>query len=143
MDVVGLAVERIVGFGRRAERVLEDPGQARQGRPRRAEVEIAVAALEAHLLLAGDAEPGERCASGRGVDVVEAVGEALGMTAAADRFAVGVEDHQLDAGEALARQLAADRQPQALDGIGRGDLAERAAGVGVAGLDAEPAVVCT
>ena len=62
------------------------------------------------------------------------------MAAAADRFAVRVEDHQLDVGKALPGQLAADRHPQPLDRVAGGDLAERPAGVREAGLDAQPAV---
>jgi hypothetical protein len=102
------------------------------------EDEIAVAALKAALL--GQANAGRRHdpPAFRGVVVEEAVAHAVGMGAPADALAVRVEDDELDLGEAVPDQEVGELQPQPLDGVRCRDLAEIAAGIGEAGLDAHP-----
>ena len=61
------------------------------------------------------------------------------MRAAADALAVRVEQHHLDAGDAVARQRLADLQAQPLDQIAGRELADIAAGIGIAELQRQPA----
>ena len=63
------------------------------------------------------------------------------MAAAADGFAVGVEHHQLDVREAAVAQHVGELEAQPLDRDRGHGLAEMTAGVGEAGLDAEPAAL--
>ena len=59
------------------------------------------------------------------------------MSAAADALAMGVEQDDLDILEAVLDHGFAELQPQPLDEIGRRDLPDIAAGIGIAELDAE------
>ena len=61
------------------------------------------------------------------------------MRAAADALAVGVEQDHLDAGDAVVLQRLADLQPQPLDQVAGGELADIAAGIGIAELQRQPA----
>ncbi len=140
VDIVGLGVERILLLGQRRQAVLQHAGDRGQGGRLGQEPQIAVAALEADLLLVHDAQGRELGARDRGIDIGQTVDEAAGVAAPADRFAVGVEDHQLDRAHALRRQRPADRASELLDRVGGRDLAEGAAGIGIAGLDAHPAM---
>ena len=60
------------------------------------------------------------------------------MRAAPDALAVGVEQDDLDAGDAVLRQRLADLQAQPLDQIARGELADIAPGIRVAELQRQP-----
>ena len=60
------------------------------------------------------------------------------MGAAADRLAVGVEEHELDAASPWRASTSAS-EAQALDLEGGGELADVAAGIRVAELHGEPA----
>src|SRR5688500_16920811 len=62
------------------------------------------------------------------------------MGAAAERFAVRVEDDELDVRQIVVSQQLSDTGAQALDPEGRRDLPDIAAGIGIAELDAEAAM---
>ena len=101
------------------------------------EEHVAVAALEARLVL--DRESVARKAAARlvGEHVVQARAHLAGMGAAAHRFAVRREDQRLDALEVGAIDRLGEAVMQTLDGERRRDLADEAAGVGEAGLQCE------
>ena len=137
---VGLGrVERVGLLAALAQRVLEDAGDGGERPDRVQEVDVAVAALEAALLPQGDAGRGEAAAALGGVVVAQPVGEARRVGAAADALAVGVEDDDLELGEAVRAQEVGELEPDALDRDRGGGLADVAAGVREAGLDADPA----
>ena len=140
LGVVGLGIERIVALRRERQRVLENAAQRGQRAVGRDERQIAVAALKAHLLLVAHAEPGECGARGGRVHVRQAIRQALGVAAAAHRFAVGVEDDQFDVVQSPLGEHAADRDAQPLDRVGGRDLPEIAAGIREAGLDVQAAL---
>ena len=102
------------------------------------EPQVAVAALKGGFL--DEADPGGLEAAARfgSVVVAKAVGDALGMRTPADALAVGVEDEKLDSLEPVFLQGVDEAESQALDHEGRGRLADEAAGVGKAGLNAHP-----
>ncbi len=60
------------------------------------------------------------------------------MRAAADALAVRVEQDHLDAADVVPRQRLGDLQPQPLDQIAGGKLADIAAGIGIAELQRQP-----
>ena len=120
------------------QHVFDDARDRGEGDLRRDEQRIAVAALEADLLLGADAGVLELAPAGRRGGIFQARAEAFRMAAAADGFAVGVEHHQLDVGEAAIAQQVGQLQPQPFDRDRGHRLAEMPAGIGEAGLDAEP-----
>src|SRR3546814_11081165 len=61
------------------------------------------------------------------------------MAAAADRLAMGAEQHDLHAGQAVPGQCGGDLQAQPLDPEGRRHLADIAAGIGEAAPKTETA----
>ena len=94
----------------------------------RAEQRVTVAALERALLADGDVRGlRELVARPIGGQVAQPVGERAGMGAATDRFAVRVEQHDLDIGEPAPHHQLADAQAQPLDLVGGGELAHVAA----------------
>ena len=63
------------------------------------------------------------------------------MRAAADALAMGVEQDHLDAAHVVAFQHGGDLQAQPLDQVAGGELADIAAGIGIAELQRQPAGV--
>ena len=104
---------------------------------RGAEQQVAVAALESGFLAHGDMGAGERLAAGGGGEVFQPVGQRARMGAAADAFAMGVEQHDLDLRQAVLGEEFGDLHAQAFDQVAGGKLADIAAGIGVAELQAE------
>ena len=80
------------------------------------------------------------CCDHGGAEIGEPVGQTGRMGAAAERFAVRVEDDELDVREIVVDQQLSDTNAQPLDPEARRDLPDIAAGIGIAELDAEAAV---
>ena len=118
--------------------LLRDAGDRRQRQFRRAEQQIAVAALERGFLAHAETRAVQRLARRGRRQVFQPIGQRTGMRAAADALAVRVEQDDLDAGDAVRRQRLADLQAQPLDQIARGELADIAAGIRVAELQRQP-----
>ena len=75
--------------------MVEQPTDGGKRQIRVGEKDIAVAALETDFLFDRYTGVGEGGARGRRIDIVEPVGKAQRMGAAADGFPVGVENDQL------------------------------------------------
>ena len=119
---------------------LDDDGRQRARRERLVgEKEIAVAALEARLVLDGHAVAEEAPARLAGEHVAQAPAQRARMRAAAHALAVRREDQRLDAREVRLVHDVGEAVLQPLVRKAGRDLADEAAGVRVAGLHAEPA----
>ena len=132
---VGIGVDRILDrTRRRMVGLLRDAGDRRQRQFRRAEQQIAVAALERGLL--AHAEPGavQRLTRRGWRQVFQPIGQRTGMRAAPHALAVRVEQDHLDVRDTVIRQRLADLQPQPLDQVTRGKLADISAGIRIAEL---------
>ena len=135
-DVVG---ERVLVGDIEGEDVLCNPLHRSRRQRKGAEHEVAVGALEARFEADPDARGPVAPARILGGEVGEAVAQARRMGATPDRLAVGVEDRELDAGEIVLRQQFGEAQAQPLDPEARRELADIAAGIGIAELHGEPA----
>ena len=112
-------------------------GDARDGGERhfrRAEQQVAIAALERAFLAHGDAGALQRLARGGRRQILQPIRQRSGMRAAANAFAVGVEQDHLDAGHAVLRQSLGDLQAQPLDQVAGGELADIPSGIGITEL---------
>ena len=132
VGIVGIA-RRFLG---RLQGEVEDAGKGGIGDRGRGPVEVAVAALEAYLVLEFDCRGVVGTPGRRRDGVGQPFGKARRMGAPADRFPVGIEDHDLETGKALAPEDGDEPHLQLLDRDARRGLAEMPARVGIAGLDA-------
>ena len=130
---VGVLVERILAVGRNLA-VHDDGGQRARRQTAVGEEQVAVAALEARLVLDRNLVARKAAARFVGEHVVQARAHLAGMGAAAHGFAVRREDQRLDALEVGAMDRFGKTVMQSLDGERCGDLPDEAAGVGEAGL---------
>ena len=87
-------------------------------RGRRQKQQIAVAALKTYLLLHAHAAPLELRAAVRRRCITQAIGERQRMPAAADRFAMRVEQDHFELAQSVAFQQLRDPQTQPLDSKG-------------------------
>ena len=140
-----LEVEREIDVG--IERVLalarvlagHDDGRERAGRELPvAEEQVAVAALEARLVLHGECVAEEAPACLAREDVAQAAAQRAGVGAAAHALAVGGEDERLDARQVGLVHDVGEAEVQALVREPGRDLADEAAGIRIAGLHAQP-----
>ncbi len=90
---------------------LGDAGQGGERQLGGGEPQVAVAALEADLGLEADAGAGEAPPRPRAQRPFEPVLHAVGMRAAAHRFAVGVEDQRRDIGQPFDAFIASASRP--------------------------------
>ncbi len=135
---IDVGIERVLALAR----VLaadDDGGERARRKLAVGEEKIAVAALEAGLVL--DREPVAEEAPARlaGEDVAQAPAHGAGIGAAAHALAVGGEDQRLDAGEARLLDHLGEAEMQPLVREARRDLADEAAGIRVARLHADAA----
>ena len=134
---VGILVERILALGRNLA-VHDDRRQRARRQAAVGEEQVAVAALEARLVLDRNLVARKAAARFVGEHVVQARAHLAGMGAAAHGLAVRREDEGLDALEVGAVDRLGETVVQTLDGQRRRDLADEAAGVGEAGLQRQP-----
>ena len=93
-----------------------------------------VTALEGGLLAYFQSGLAQRLARRGRRQILKAIRQRAGMRTAADAFAMGVEQNDLDASDAVVFQGLRNLQPQPLDQIAGGELSDVAARVGIAEL---------
>ena len=133
---IGAIIERIAGvFARQQALRLGNPGQRGKRQIVIAEKQITVAALKADLGFKDHAGAGKAAARPAAERPRQSVDHAGGMRAAAHAFAVGVEDQCGDIGHVVRAHGLCQPPLQPFDRQRRGDLTQKAPGIGKPGLD--------